>query len=87
MSKVHGVIGVLLTMGLTVIPLGFVIAAMNEIEARKIAASYRRRPIRQLGDGDEAPEIWYAPTTSCTHIGVAGDDITSGVILRDYHSG
>ena len=64
--------------------LGFVIAAMNEIEARKIAASYRRRPIRQFGDGDEALEIWYASTTSCTRIGIASDDITSGVILRDY---
>ena len=58
---------------------GFVIAAMNELEARIIASSRCR--------GDQSPYIWHALTTSCTRIGVAENNVTSGVILCDYHSG
>ena len=66
---------------------GFVIAAMNEVEARIIAASYRRGPTLKIDNGDESPDVWYAPTTSCTRIGVAADDIAAGVILRDFNAG
>ena len=66
---------------------GFVIAAMNEVEARIIAASYPREPTLKIDNGDESPDVWYAATTSCTRIGVAADGIAAGVILRDFNAG
>ena len=65
---------------------GFIIAAMNEVEVRIIAASYRRGPTLKIDNGDESPNVWFAPTTSCTRIGVAADGIPAGVIMRDFHA-
>ncbi len=65
---------------------GFVIAAMNEVDARLYAASYRR-----MADDDryrdEAPNVWTAPTTTRTRLGVAEPHITPGVILEDHQWG
>ena len=62
---------------------GFVIAAMNEVEARIIASQHKDTQ----SYNDQSSDIWYASTTSCTRIGVAADNITAVVILRDHHSG
>ena len=65
---------------------GFVIAAMNEEQARMLAVSYRHTA-HDYRHRDEPPEVWTAPTTTCTRIGVAESYITAGVILEDHQWG
>ena len=62
----------------------FIIAAMNEVEARIFASTSRRD---KFDGGDESSTVWYAPTTSCKRIGIAADEVTAGVILRDFKEG
>lgn len=65
---------------------GFVVAAMNEVEARIFAASYRE-VVKDYRRRDESPEVWLDTQTSCTRIGVAEKHVTPGVILEDHQWG
>lgn len=66
---------------------GFVIAAMNEVEARRYAASYRE-DTDDNRHRDEDSNLWFAPTTTCRKIGIATTtDTIMGVILEDHQGG
>jgi len=65
---------------------GFVIAAMNEVEARLLAASYRDIA-NDYRHRDEAADVWVHPTTTCIRIGTAIANIVPGVILEDHQWG
>lgn len=58
---------------------GAVIAAETEQRARKIAHD------ELVGDQD--PNVWFAPTTEVTWIGVALPEMGSGIILTDFRAG
>jgi len=66
---------------------GFVIAAEFEDQARNFAALYRYHAARDGRHRDESLDIWYSLKTTCTHIGVAGFDVSPGVILEDHQWG
>lgn len=65
---------------------GFVVAAMNEIEARRFVVSYHNC-VDDIRYRDEKPEIWLAPSTHCVRIGTAAVDIAPGVIMEDHWGG
>ena len=65
---------------------GFIVAAMNKVQARLFAASYRE-VVNDCRHRDESPEVWLDHRASCVRIGNATEDITPGVILEDHQWG
>jgi len=58
---------------------GLVIAAEYEQRAREIAHDEAR--------GDQAPSVWFLPTTEVTCVGETIGDLGSGIILTDFRAG